>query len=355
MRKSTLCLCCIFILCVMYYYWQRVPGQEYNANIEQENVNAQYMMGLRYDLGSGVPQDYVKAAEWHQKAAEQGHAQAQARLNEMYAEGCDTCPMNIEDVRNDARFTNFLLESSNLICQYYKNGSLELEQPIISKNGRSLTHGMEKWYYESGNLREEIPYKEGKVVEGIIKQYYESGQLKSEAPFKEGNREGISKAYYESGKLESERSYKNFKLDGFAIYYDENGRTTTKHLYKEGIQIKYWVRGTGHIEFDFNKADIKPQFIPELDELVRFMRNPYGTIQIQGHTDSVGSEDYNQTLSERRAASVKQYLVSKGVDPALIAIQGYGDTNPLATNDTAEGRAENRRTEVRFKTTLPIN
>ena len=102
-----------------------------------------------------------------------------------------------------------------------------------------------------------------------------------------------------------------------------------------------------NINFDFNKADIKPQFIPELDKVVRVLQNNPGvTIQVEGHTDSIGSEAYNQNLSERRAASVKEYFVSKGINSARVTTKGYGKARPMATNDTEDGRYKNRRIEL---------
>jgi outer membrane protein OmpA-like peptidoglycan-associated protein len=68
---------------------------------------------------------------------------------------------------------------------------------------------------------------------------------------------------------------------------------------------------------------------------------------IEGNTDSVGSDQYNQRLSERRAASVKTYLVNKGVNAGILDTVGYGESRPVATNDTAEGRAKNRRVEFK--------
>ena len=68
-----------------------------------------------------------------------------------------------------------------------------------------------------------------------------------------------------------------------------------------------------------------------------------------GHTDSVGTDAYNQKLSERRATSVKEYMVSKGVAAAKITTLGKGETQPVATNKTADGRAKNRRVDIEFK------
>ena len=68
-----------------------------------------------------------------------------------------------------------------------------------------------------------------------------------------------------------------------------------------------------------------------------------------GHTDSIGTDAYNQKLSERRATSVKEYMVSKGVSAAKITTLGKGETQPVATNKTKEGRAKNRRVDIEFK------
>ena len=70
---------------------------------------------------------------------------------------------------------------------------------------------------------------------------------------------------------------------------------------------------------------------------------PFATAKIDGHTDSVGSDAYNLALSDRRAKSVFDYLTSRGVDPSRLKSQGFGEANPIASNDTAEGRQQNRR------------
>jgi outer membrane protein OmpA-like peptidoglycan-associated protein len=71
-------------------------------------------------------------------------------------------------------------------------------------------------------------------------------------------------------------------------------------------------------------------------------------VDIRGYTDSVGKPDYNQKLSERRANAVKDYLESHGVPPGILTAQGFGEENPIASNKTADGRAENRRVTVQF-------
>src|SRR5690606_35044373 len=99
--------------------------------------------------------------------------------------------------------------------------------------------------------------------------------------------------------------------------------------------------------FDFDKDTLKPEGRQVLDQVA----SQASTINLEtliatGHTDSVGSEAYNQGLSERRANSVKNYLVSKGVPADRIYTEGKGETSPVASNSTREGRAQNRRVEI---------
>jgi len=100
-----------------------------------------------------------------------------------------------------------------------------------------------------------------------------------------------------------------------------------------------------NLEFDTNSADLRSDHYPEIQQVVDFLRQyPTATAVIEGHTDSRGAAAYNQSLSERRAASVRDYLVSQGgVAADRLTSRGYGETRPKASNDTAEGRQDNRR------------
>jgi outer membrane protein OmpA-like peptidoglycan-associated protein len=101
------------------------------------------------------------------------------------------------------------------------------------------------------------------------------------------------------------------------------------------------------ISFDVNRADIRPNFRPILDRFAQTLKdNPVTTVRIIGHTDSSGSDAINNPLSVNRAASSRNYLVDRGVAANRIAIDGRGSREPIASNDTTDGRAKNRRVEI---------
>jgi OOP family OmpA-OmpF porin len=99
--------------------------------------------------------------------------------------------------------------------------------------------------------------------------------------------------------------------------------------------------------FDFDKSVVKPEAFDYLDEIADVLKtHPQITVKVQGHTDSIGTKAYNDALSIRRAQAVKTYLVNKGVQEERLSLEGFGFSKPVATNDTAEGRALNRRVEL---------
>ena len=103
-----------------------------------------------------------------------------------------------------------------------------------------------------------------------------------------------------------------------------------------------------NVTFELNSATLTPAAIEELDRLLGKIREleEIQSIDVVGHTDSTGSESYNQSLSEQRAASVSQFLESRGVGAALLSTFGEGEANPVADNKTREGRAMNRRVDI---------
>ena len=114
--------------------------------------------------------------------------------------------------------------------------------------------------------------------------------------------------------------------------------------------IKSYVRGymLDHLHFDVNKWDIKPDTKPTLDRLYSsFIKSKTLVVEIAGHTDNSGTDADNLRLSQHRADAIKAYLVKKGISEDRILAKGYGESNPHVSNDTPEGRAKNRRTEVK--------
>ena len=118
-----------------------------------------------------------------------------------------------------------------------------------------------------------------------------------------------------------------------------------KDLYLVPIEVGQVVR-LNNVFFDFDKWDLRPESYIELNRVVKLLvENPSIEIEMSAHTDSRGSDEYNFKLSDNRAKSVMEYIISKGIDPSRITSHGYGETKPVATNDTDEGRQLNRRVE----------
>ena len=109
------------------------------------------------------------------------------------------------------------------------------------------------------------------------------------------------------------------------------------------------VLDTNQLKFDFNSATIKEEYTPILEKLKNYIEAKNEKISITGYTDSKGTKEYNKELSLRRAESLEEKLIELGLSPEkIIETKGNGDNNPIASNDTEEGRAANRRIEVQF-------
>ena len=120
-------------------------------------------------------------------------------------------------------------------------------------------------------------------------------------------------------------------------------------LYGNDEPIKYTdTLEVRNVYFDFDKSDIKQEYKQNLDQLAQFMKDNPGTkIEVGGHTDSKGTDEYNYLLSGRRANAVKDYLVNKGVAKDKVIIEKYGENSPIASNNTDETRKYNRRVEFK--------
>jgi OOP family OmpA-OmpF porin len=102
------------------------------------------------------------------------------------------------------------------------------------------------------------------------------------------------------------------------------------------------------VAFEFDAASLRPDARPVLDEAVKTLaENPSVKVLVEGHTDAIGSDAYNQRLSERRARTVADELGMRGIAAGRLTVNGRGESAPVSPNDTAEGRAQNRRVELR--------
>lgn len=124
----------------------------------------------------------------------------------------------------------------------------------------------------------------------------------------------------------------------------------------EGVEVtrpsegEISVRLTNDILFDYDSASLRSASRTTLNELAQnFRQYPDNRIIVEGHTDSQGSESYNQRLSEQRASNVADYLIGQGVSAGSITVYGFGEMRPKSSNDTAEGRQANRRVEIHIQ------
>ena len=126
---------------------------------------------------------------------------------------------------------------------------------------------------------------------------------------------------------------------------DKEVTPITKDMALQPIEVGLTVR-LKNIYFDFDKTSLKNESFAELDKVVGFLKqNSSVEIEISGHTDNKGSDDYNQTLSQGRSEAVVNYIISQGIDSFRLTAHGYGESKPIDTNDSDEGRANNRRVE----------
>jgi len=147
--------------------------------------------------------------------------------------------------------------------------------------------------------------------------------------------------YMDKQAKELETEVPGAKVEKVETVDPETGETVT-----ESVTVTF----EGGVLFEFGKATLTTASRAELDRLAGiFARYPDTDITVDGHTDSVGSEVTNQTLSEKRAASVSDYLTTHGINRGRIRTTGYGEMQPVASNETDAGRAQNRRVELGIK------
>ncbi len=214
------------------------------------------------------------------------------------------------------------------------------------------------------NLEGEVEIKDftlvmvkGKILDqvthsplGVLMEIIDNQTFRMIASFESNERTGAYMVSLPSGK-----SYAFAVKAKEYLFYSENFEIPPSTVFREMKKDIYLAKvkvGSKivlkNIFFEFNKATLKPESIPELERLIKLLNDvPMLKIEISGHTDNVGSQLYNQELSEKRAQAVVEYLVAKDIDRDRLTFKGYGFSQPIANNDTEEGRAMNRRTEFK--------
>ena len=145
---------------------------------------------------------------------------------------------------------------------------------------------------------------------------------------------------------------------GIGVYMDQQEARLREELEQTGVSVardgdNLILVMPGNVTFDTGKADLQQSFHATLESVVKVLREYDKTvIEIAGHTDSVGSDSFNQTLSEQRAREVGAYLSARGIIPERIVTVGYGESRPIGDNASEAGRAQNRRAEL---TLIPIS
>lgn len=199
------------------------------------------------------------------------------------------------------------------------------------------------------------------LVEGVIRDFEQNVKVGEFILFENTLTKGIQQTISnDSGVFNIELPYGQsylIKIKGFndAQNYIELNIPALKEeqsrvVYKVNIQFEPPKQFTlDRVYFEFGKSSLTKESFAEMEELLEFMqRKKLTIIEIAGHTDDVGEPEENLILSQKRAESVRSYLISHGIEAVRVIAKGYGEEQPIATNDTIEGRQINRRTEVRI-------
>jgi len=212
-----------------------------------------------------------------------------------------------------------------------KDNEKESEEEILLKNMAKLGEGK---YFEGIKLLE----NEYLMTE-FSSMLCEKEQIVKETPVLPAP-EVIAKT--SEPEVKEQEIRKDTDKDGV---YDDDDKCIGTPLGAKVNQFGCWT--LPGVLFDFDKWDIKQQFYSELDDAaVILKKNPDLKILVEGHTDNKGKLDYNYKLSEKRAISVKEYFIRKGIEKERLSVKGYSFTKPVTTNATSEGRASNRRVEL---------
>ncbi|HSF22645.1 MAG TPA: OmpA family protein, partial [Blastocatellia bacterium] len=191
---------------------------------------------------------------------------------------------------------------------------------------------------ETASYREALARSESELA--LAKQRVEEAQ--TDADRARAN-EDLARVQAEHARIEAEQARRERDEAQHNLFVSLSAILETRR------ETRGLIVSLSDVLFDFNQATLRPGAKEKLSKLAGILLAYPGSyrIEIEGHTDAIGSDEYNLKLSEARASSVRAYLVQSNLDPARIgAIRGLGKTKPVATNDTAEGRQMNRRVEI---------
>jgi len=228
-----------------------------------------------------------------------------------------------------------------------------------TENGKKIEKKVkgEYWQFEYKYLLENGKTDDSVSALETIENFKQAAIEKDGEILKEIDSELIFTLLLPDGRKLWARVYCNGWTGLYQLYIVEE-KGFKKKLTFGAEEIKKQLDEKGHVAiygilFDVDKASLKPESKESLQEIVKLMQNYPGLkIEIQGHTDNQGSVDYNKDLSQRRAQTVKTYLIASGIDDSRLAATGYGFSQPVASNDTQEGRSKNRRVELVKKESL---
>ncbi len=244
------------------------------------------------------------------------------RLENFYISGCEE---NYNELELRMSSTQTETKEGNLFKIYYR---YNFDAGIKAKSGLQIIRNYELALTNNGG---KLIYKNSNGMEAPVEATYYLSTKEKEYWVQLASFAGTDNAI--------EAFYLNV-LEMESMKQEVVASEMFETINKDGFIALY-------INFETGKSEIKPESIPIIDQIVEMLKqNADLKISVEGHTDNVGTEKSNQTLSESRAKSVMDALVSKGIDVNRLKYKGWGQTKPIADNNTEDGKAKNRRVEI---------
>lgn len=309
----------------------KVKG-ETRSDVRQAKVAL--MLAERAEAQKFAAEEYEKARQAWQKTAEAAEARVDKTI--LMSLGHETVRLAV-DAEKRAKERAY-------------QAALDNERKARTEEINSLKASMEKAQSEAE--RAEIQAKQ-KAMELAMEQAARDAAMKQAEAAAQRAAEAEAKARVaqeQAGQLANEKMTAQLEAEK-AKQERDAARARMRDALSLVVETRETARGLivnlPDILFDFNKDQLKPEAKEKLSKVCGILLVAKGyNLSIEGHTDNIGTEDYNQKLSERRAGNVANYLGSCGLDQGHLSSRGFGKTQPITTNDTAQGRQQNRRVEI---------